>query len=460
MKNFNYSLLNSLTEKLKIEVLGQYINKISFVSAFDFYFVLSRKNMGLFISLNNADPFIDIVDEKITLPKSEKESHLSTILRHHIEKSRIVDIELIKGQKVLKITVEKYYDNLTKKQLYLYFEFVVAHPNFIICEENMQILSLYRASKDFTGPRILRISQTYHLPIIKSPFTAEASVYQPSEATIQYLSIGALTIANHNHPKLFKLIKTTIKRLSVKKQKINEELLALVASETANLYGQLLLTYQPSIETDEIILDGVVINVNPQFDAVKNANVWFNKAKKNRQAHVSKLEQLALIDEELKYFQELETATKTYNDSELNEVEIELGLSQNRHKAKNQIPTFKPYYLTYKETKIGFGKNNLQNDYLTFKIANKSDTFLHINGQPGAHIIIFSEHPDQETLNFAGKLGLYLAKIPSGEFSVAKRKYVKKATFPGSVTIDKVSSLSLAADDKLIAQYLDKIKRF
>ena len=104
-------------------------------------------------------------------------------MRHHIEKSRIVDIELIKGQKILKITVEKYYDNLTKKQHYLYFEFVVAHPNFIICEENMQILSLYRASKDFTGPRILRISQTYHLPIIKSPFTAEASVYQPSEAT-------------------------------------------------------------------------------------------------------------------------------------------------------------------------------------------------------------------------------------------------------------------------------------
>ena len=460
MKNFNYAKLIQLNKVINREIVGQFINRFMVVSNHDFYFDLSRKNNGLFISLNNSNPFVDIVSTRLSLPKSERESHLATIFRHHIEKGRIISSTVIPGQKILKLIIEKHYENLSIKRYTLFFELIVAHPNLIVIDENQEIVTLFKASKDFSGPRILRISQPYKLPAIATPFTDENTSYEVGTLVENYLEDVIINIKKENHLLLFRHVKAAIKRLSLKKIKIEAELSNLTSPEEANMYGTLLLTYQPEIVTTSLNIDGYTFSVNPELDAVRNATLWFNRAKKSRQTLISKNEQIVSLNAELDYYLALEKSMVDYDDTELKEVEIELGIGAKKRLQKNQIPTFKPYFLVYKGIKIGFGKNNLQNDHLTFKIANKNDTFIHIKGQPGAHIVIFSPEPNEETLSFAAKLGLYLAKIPSATFSFTKKKYIKKGPFPGSVIFENEQTIFQKADEQALNDYVGAIKRF
>lgn len=460
MKKFDYSALFEVTKVLKEQAIGQFINRFFLVSEQDFFFDLSKKQQGLFISLNAPNPFIDLTKEKLNLPRCKKESHLTTIITHHIEKARIVDVTLIEGEKVVTITLSKHYENLTTRTLLMHIELITSHPNLIITDEANVILGVYKSSKDFTGDRVLRIGQTYtHKPLLNK-FSLTDTTQHDAYAT-RYLDEERLRINKKNHTKLFNHISNALKRLTIKKDKIKQEIDNLIDSDLANLYGQLLLTYTPEILTSEITLDEYTFTVDPTLDAIRNATLWFNKAKKSRVSLQNKKNQLEIIEEELNYYDTLSQQIKNLNDDELNEVAIELGLSLLQKAKSKETPTFKPYFLLFNNVKIGFGRNNLQNDYLSFKLANKSHTFMHIKDYSGAHIVIFDDNPKKEITEYAARLGLILAKLPSAEFHYTKCKDIKKGRFPGQVIFkENPKSIYIKSDDKQIEIDLRLAKRF
>ena len=59
---------------------------------------------------------------------------------------------------------------------------------------------------------------------------------------------------------------------------------------------------------------------------------------------------------------------------------------------------------------IYVGKNNLQNDYLTLKFADRTDIWLHAKDLPGSHVIIKNKYPDENTLLEAATLAAYYSK--------------------------------------------------
>ncbi len=460
MKKFNYSELLTIAGVIKQECLGLFLQRAYSLSQRDFYFSLSRKYYGLFISLNNQTPFIDVTNTSLLLSKIKIESHLNTIIQHHLDKAKLIDVDVVEGQKIIVLTFEKHYENFRQHQYKVYIELVVAHPNLIIVDETGHIVSVYRPSKDFSGARILRIGQPYVLPKMIKPFQQQESNLVAGDMSRAYLRSQKEAIKKANHKDLYHYLKSSIKRLKLKKAKIERELAALVDTKSAMLYGQLLLTYQPDIKTTPIHLDEVNIEVDPGETAITNANMWFAIGKKAKQTRENKLAQLTLIDEELTYLNNIVDLLPNYTEDELVEIEIELGIGVKQYKQKNQAPSFKPYYVIFDGVKIGFGRNNLQNDYLTFKAAHKNHTFMHIQGQPGPHLVIFHEHPHHSIIEFAAKLGLHLSKVPSASFSIALRKNIKKGNFPGSVILDKTSSIYVNEDISLISDYLDNIKRF
>src|SRR5699024_10791778 len=85
------------------------------------------------------------------------------------------------------------------------------------------------------------------------------------------------------------------------------------------------------------------------------------------------------------------------------------------------------------------GRNNKQNEYVTHKLANKNDMWLHTLDIPGSHIIIKSNNPTQETIEEAAILAAHYSKA-QGSASVpvdyTQVKYVKKPSGakPGFVT--------------------------
>ncbi len=56
------------------------------------------------------------------------------------------------------------------------------------------------------------------------------------------------------------------------------------------------------------------------------------------------------------------------------------------------------------------GKNNLQNDRLSFKIANKNEIWLHVKDIPGSHVVIRSTNPSEDTILEAAQLAAYFSK--------------------------------------------------
>ena len=130
----------------------------------------------------------------------------------------------------------------------------------------------------------------------------------------------------------------------------------------------------------------------------------------------------------------MENLYKSTEEAELAEIRAELEkfgyvkAQQNRRQIK-QLPPSRPMHFVSKAgIDILVGKNNVQNDKLTFT-ANANEIWLHAKDMPGSHVIIVSENPDDDTLLEAAHLA---AKYSKGRNSsqvpvdYTRRKYVKK----------------------------------
>ncbi|MEG2208601.1 MAG: NFACT RNA binding domain-containing protein [Clostridia bacterium] len=108
---------------------------------------------------------------------------------------------------------------------------------------------------------------------------------------------------------------------------------------------------------------------------------------------------------------------------------------------------------------IEVGKNSLQNDRLTLH-ARGGETWLHVQGMPGSHVLIRTEdEPAPETLLMAAKLAAYFSKgrnHPALPIDYTKRKHVKKAASApaGLVTYTNFQTLLIGLTDEDIAQIM------
>ena len=129
-------------------------------------------------------------------------------------------------------------------------------------------------------------------------------------------------------------------------------------------------------------------------------------------------------------------------------------------KPKNLKNAAKPYYILFNDTKIGFGKNSLQNDNLTFKYASKDDYFIHLKNMHSNHVIIFKNNLDDKTLEFALEFALFLSNKKDGEVILAKCKAIKKGKEPGLVLLSNYESYYIKEFHYDFNEYLKNVNRF
>lgn len=160
----------------------------------------------------------------------------------------------------------------------------------------------------------------------------------------------------------------------------------------------------------------ITIALDPRFDGKTNANRYYNKYQKAKNSLKVLDEQIRLTKEEIDYFDTLNTMISNANYYDALEIKEELeslGYLK-KHTAKRLKKKKKhPHFETYK-TKDGIlifiGKNNLQNDYLTFKHAQRNDLWFHVKDMPGSHVIVRVDEPDEYTIRLAAKIAAYYSK--------------------------------------------------
>lgn len=180
----------------------------------------------------------------------------------------------------------------------------------------------------------------------------------------------------------------------------------------------------------------VVIVLDPRLTPLENMQAYYKKYNKLKRAQAQLIDQLAACEADIRYLETIESALATaFTRGDLEEIKSELiaaGYLRLPQKKKAAAKTPQPLQFTAPNgMAVYVGKNNYQNDRLTFKLADPNDLWLHAKDIPGSHVILRTggEAPDEASIEFAARLTARFSKASASSnvpVDCAKRRHVKK----------------------------------
>ena len=245
---------------------------------------------------------------------------------------------------------------------------------------------------------------------------------------------------------LLRVLTTSMERVSRKLNVQRQELATAADRETLRLYGDLINAsmhaVRPGAASAELInyydenCATVTVPLDPALSAAANAQKYYKDYRRAQTAERMLTDRIAAGEQELVYlesvFDSLSRAASTRELEELRqELEHEGYLRRQRGKQKPP-PPMKP--LTFRSDDgflIYVGRNNLENDRLTLRVAKGSDYWLHTKNIPGSHVIVVCEGqtPPDCTLEQAAILAATHSKAADSvqvPVDYAAARYVKK----------------------------------
>ena len=198
----------------------------------------------------------------------------------------------------------------------------------------------------------------------------------------------------------------------------------------------------------------VTINLDPLLSPNDNLNFYYNKYNKGKRT-ISALDSRFLdIQNEIRYFEEIKMFIEKENDFiGIEEIENELNLSNSGNKIKNKIKLNKSkkrelLSFDYKGFQIFVGRNNKENEEISFSKGQPNDIWLHIKDIPGSHVLILRNNQElpNDVLLHAANLACEYSKAKKGDkvtVDYCERKFVKKIknSKPGNVIYTNFHSL-------------------
>ncbi|MBV1758668.1 MAG: NFACT family protein [Dethiosulfatibacter sp.] len=205
---------------------------------------------------------------------------------------------------------------------------------------------------------------------------------------------------------LRKKISSLIDKYEKKLGYLKIELINSEIREKYKLFGDLILANMHKISTKDTELiafdyaknEEIKIELDPSLNASKNAQRYYKKYNKLKSAEKYLRKQLNVTQESLVYLGNvlfsLEEAVEITVVDEIKEELFKSGYIK-KSTQKKKPEKSKPLQVVTKDGfEIFIGKNNEQNDFLTFVIATKNDIWLHAKGVPGSHVIIRSDNQE------------------------------------------------------------------
>ena len=268
-----------------------------------------------------------------------------------------------------------------------------------------------------------------------------------------------------------KVVKLELKKNKKKLDKLAQDFHQAQNAKEYQYYGDMLLTYGQEIqkitnplplfdpETNQL----VAIPMDIRYNLFKNASLYYKKYQKAKVAQEKIQQQIALTKTQIDYLESIAFYIKEADEISMKQIEeelIEQGLLRKKanYSSKNKKKIEKKYMpLQYQldEIKIAVGENNLQNEYLTFKMAHKNHYFFHTQQFHGAHVIIFTDTLNEKLIRTAANLAALHSEAKDSS-SVAidytQVKNVKKIPGgkPGKVLINKQKTIYIDPNVELL----------
>lgn len=209
-----------------------------------------------------------------------------------------------------------------------------------------------------------------------------------------------------------KIITRELKKQRLKIQRLNDDLKATEKSYQLKVWADYVMTYAYKIKKGDaqVIVPSfddetieVKIPLQPHLTGIENANHFYKKFQKQNSSIHYIHEQIELTETMIEYLESCEMALSFANIQEAMQIKEELVLarlikSNKVSPSKTKKSLVKILHYVGDDFIIYIGKNNIQNDYLTFKFAMKNDLWFHVKDAPSAHVILRTQKPLNETM--------------------------------------------------------------
>ncbi len=352
------------------------------------------------------------------------------------------------------------------------------HPANALSQEQMRALyhtfEIFASSvknKEF-APFIIYDLQHTPVEFGVIPFTIYADYNQKEYDSISavlydyYAQKSAKTRIRQKSADLYRIVATALER-NIKKYDIQcKQMKDTEKRETYKVYGELLHTYgynvKPQAKSITVMNyytnEELIIPLDPELSALENASKYFEKYGKMKRTYEALTEFTKETKAEIEHLESvmnaLEIAEKEEDLVQIKEELIQSGYIRYKGGRKKEKVTSKPFHFVSSDGfDIYVGRNNLQNEEITFQLAQGNDWWFHAKGMPGSHVIVKSggkEMPDT-TFEEAGRLAAHFSKAKGQdkiEVDYVEKKHVKKpgGGKPGFVVYYTNYSLLIDAD--------------
>lgn len=266
---------------------------------------------------------------------------------------------------------------------------------------------------------------------------------------------------------LRKIVQTALDRNLKKYQIQQKQMKDTEKKEKYRIWGELINTYgyglEPGVKSMEALNyytnENITIPLDPTLTPQENAKKYFDKYSKMKRTAEALDHLLQETKSEIEHLESisasLDIALSEDDLAQIKEEMIEYGYIRRKYTGGKKIKiTSKPFhYLSSDGYHIYVGKNNFQNEELSFKFATGNDWWFHAKGQPGSHVIVKTngeELPDR-TFEEAGRLAAYFSRgrqAPKVEIDYTQKKNLRKpnGAKPGFVVYYTNYSLLIEPD--------------
>ena len=263
---------------------------------------------------------------------------------------------------------------------------------------------------------------------------------------------------------LVKIVHNNMERCRKKLAIFHQQLIDAGKREQYKQYGDLIISNlyrisdaSESLEAENYFEEScpiVTIALNPSLTPAKNAQKYYTKYNKAKNAEAQANIQIASCEKELEYLESvMDTLNRAESFADIREIKEELRevgyLAKEKDKGKKKTALSAPEQYDIASYTVYVGKNNRQNDVLTLKTARSQDIWLHTKNIPGAHVIIVKkpecEIPDNVILKAAKLAAAHSkaknsAKVPV-DYTQVKNVKKPSGAKPGMVIYDHYNTV-------------------
>ena len=273
---------------------------------------------------------------------------------------------------------------------------------------------------------------------------------------------------------LFKFTRREIKKGQQKIERLNVSLEDALNCDRWRQYGD---TLYANIDAEVKGLEKITLNdyegnpveipLDPKLDVRGNARKCFQKYRKGATGQKYIREQLQQAEETLSYFQMLQYQLQQADFDTATEIRQELEsqgyLKARRAPARKKKGPSEPNYtrISFKDKTIYLGKNNIQNDFVTFRKAGRNDCWFHVKDMHGSHVVITTDKPDEEEIRLCAQLAAYYStgrqssSIPVNYTLVRNLKKIPGSK-TGKVTMSQYNTIYIDIDEDYLNGILNK----